>query len=218
MIMLPACKALLFDLDGTLIRSTGHFDRVWVRWAALHDIDPAPILATHHGCRMEDTIRRVTGTRFADPAAMAREVETIIDLAASALDGLSAIAGAREFLTRLPKDRWALVTSNHVSLATSWLAHLALPIPDVIVAADDVSRGKPDPEGYLKASALLGFDPQDCLVFEDAPAGIAAARAAGCPLVIVSGTLSPTSPETSDGIEAIGWIDDYRGLSLPHWG
>lgn len=207
--MLPTCKALLFDLDGTLIRSTSLFDAVWVRWATSHDLDPAPILVTHHGRRMEDTIQKAGGERFASSEALAREVEAVITMAGETCEGLVEIAGAASFLHSLPKDRWAIVTSNHASLARRWLAHLAMPIPDVLISATDVSRGKPDPEGYLKASQQLGFAPQDCVVFEDAPAGIAAARAAGCPLVIVKGTLNPTSSDET------GWIDDYHGLKLP---
>lgn len=204
--MLRRYKAFLFDLDGTLIRSTRHFDGVWVRWAGRHGIDPAPILASHHGRRMEDTIRRVTGDRFAAPGQMAVEIDAIIAMAATDLDGLSVIEGAREFLHSLPRERWAIVTSNHLSLVKSWLAHLAMPLPDTVITADDVRRGKPDPEGYLSASAALGFAPSDCLVFEDAPAGIEAARAAGCGVMIIEGTLTAPTPQ------AEGWIRDYRGL------
>lgn len=199
-------KACLFDLDGTLIRSTSHFDEVWIRWAGLHGIDPAPILASHHGRRMEDTIRHVTGPRFDAPESMAEQIGLIIAMAATHLDKLAIIDGAKEFLHSLPKDRWALVTSNHLFLVKSWLAFLDMPLPDVIITADDVSRGKPDPEGYLKASATLGFAPQDCLVFEDAPAGIEAARSAGCGLIIIEGTLTAPVPD------AEGWMKDYRGF------
>ena len=201
-------KACLFDLDGTLIRSTHHFDTVWIRWAALHGIDPAPILASHHGRRMEDTIRRFTGQRFDAPDAMAAQVDRIIGMAATDLHNLTIIDGAKEFVHSLPMDRWAVVTSNHLSLVKSWLAFLDMPLPDVIITADDVSRGKPDPEGYLKASASLGFAPQDCLVFEDAPAGIEAARSAGCGLMIIEGTLTAPSPE------AQGWMKDYRRFGV----
>jgi sugar-phosphatase len=201
-------KACLFDLDGTLIRSTHHFDDVWIRWAGLHGIDPAPILATHHGRRMEDTIRHVTGERFDAGHAMAEQIDRIIAMAATNLHNLTIIDGAKEFLHSLPEDRWAIVTSNHLSLVKSWLAFLDMPLPDVIVTADDVSRGKPDPEGYLKASAALGFAPQDCLVFEDAPAGIEAARSAGCGLMIIEGTLTAPAPDTQ------GWMKDYRGFGV----
>jgi len=206
--MFPRYKACLFDLDGTLIRSTSHFDSVWIGWAALHGIDPAPILATHHGRRMEDTIRHATGSRFDRPDSMAEQIDTIITMAASNPDTLSIIDGAREFLQSLPKDRWAIVSSNHLFLVKSWLTYLDMPLPDVIIAADDVSRGKPDPEGYLKACATLGFDPQDCLVFEDAPAGIKAARSAGCGLMIIEGTLKAPVPD------AEGWMRDYRGFGI----
>lgn len=201
-------KACLFDLDGTLIRSTHHFDAVWIRWAALHGIDPAPILATHHGRRMEDTIRHVTGARFDAPRAMAEQIDIIITMAATHLDNLTIIDGAKEFLHSLPEDRWAIVTSNHLSLVKGWLHFLAMPLPAVIITADDVSRGKPDPEGYLKASAALGFAPQDCLVFEDAPAGIKAAKSAGCGLIIIEGTLTAPEPD------AEGWMKDYRGFGV----
>jgi mannitol-1-/sugar-/sorbitol-6-phosphatase len=206
--MLANYKAFLFDLDGTLIKSTEHFEAVWIRWAKMRAINPEPILQTHHGRRMEDTIREFGGDRFTSPDALAAEIAIIIDMAGTQLENLEVIAGAKEFLNQLPKDSWAIVTSNHLVLVKKWLSYLNMPIPDIIVTAEDVCFGKPAPEGFLRASALLGRAPKECLVFEDSPIGIKAAQAAGCGLMIVEGTLSAPTPDTA------GWIKDYHGLKL----
>ena len=206
--MLKNYKAFLFDLDGTLIKSTKHFESVWIRWAKMHAINPGPILETHHGRRMEDTIREFGGDRFAPPDALAEEIATIIDMAGNQLENLEIIAGAKEFLYQLPKDSWAIVTSNHLALVKKWLSYLNMPIPDIIVTAEDVRIGKPNPEGFLRACALLGRSPNECVVFEDSPIGIKAAQAAGCELIIVEGTLSAPAPNT------VGWIKDYHELKF----
>lgn len=185
--------AFLFDMDGTLITSTAAAERVWTRWAERHGLDIAAFVPTIHGVRAIDTIRRqnLTGIDLdAEVAWVERgEIEDV--------DGVAPIPGAIDFVKRLPPDRWAVVTSASIPLARARLKAAGVTPPAVMITAEDVARGKPDPAGYLKAAATLGFDIADCLVFEDAEAGIKAGEAAGADVVVV--TAAWTHPlETDD--------------------
>src|SRR5579859_478475 len=169
------CKALLFDLDGVLADSHANVERHWRRWADQHGIEVARIFAIMHGRRTIETIQLVAPTlEDAAGEALRLEQEATVDK-----EGTVAIAGAYDLLTSLPPERWAVVTSGTLLLARPRLQYIGLPLPDVFITGDDVVQGKPHPEGYLKAAALLGFLPQDCIVVEDALAGIQAAHAAG---------------------------------------
>jgi len=178
-------SAILFDMDGTLVDSMAHDERQWMRWAERHGLDPQPILTISHGRRTLETIREVA-PHLATEEELARFSEE--ELADS--EGICAVAGAPAILQALPRSRWALVTSAPRQLAEMRMASAGLPLPVVIVSADDVQRGKPDPEGVLLAARLLGVDPRDCLVVEDTPAGIEAARAAGMATLGVTTTYS----------------------------
>jgi sugar-phosphatase len=179
-------RAILFDLDGTLIDSSVVVERHWRRFASVHDLDVGAILAVCHGRRSVDTIREIAPHLDAEVAA--RELD---DGEALDLDGLEVVAGASELLTSLPPETWAIVTSGHCELASRRLEALGLPVPQVMVCAEDVEHGKPDPEGYARAAELLGAEPDACVVVEDAPAGIAAGRALGATVVAVSTTHRP---------------------------
>ncbi|WP_114392306.1 HAD-IA family hydrolase [Oleisolibacter albus] len=174
--------AFLFDMDGTVISSIAATERVWSAWARRHGVDVARFLPTIHGVRAIDTVRRqnLPGIDVeAEAAAVTRaEIEDV--------DGIVPIEGAAAFLASLPSDRWAVVTSAPRALAESRLGAAGLPLPAVVVTAEDVARGKPAPDGFQLAARRLGQDPADCLVFEDAPAGIAAAEAAGGGVVVVT--------------------------------
>lgn len=189
MASLPAPRtyqAFLFDMDGTLITSTLAAERVWTRWAERHGLDVAALLSVMHGVRAVDTIRNQNLPDIdldAEVAWVERgEIEDV--------DGVAPIPGAIDFVKRLPPDRWAVVTSASVPLARARLKAAGVTPPAVMITAEDVERGKPDPAGYLKAAATLGFDVADCLVFEDAEAGIKAGEAAGADVVIVTATHS----------------------------
>ena len=167
--------ALLFDMDGTIVNSIAAAERVWVAWAERHGLDVEAFMPTIHGVRGIETITRL-GLPGVDPAA---EAEAILLAEMEDVDGVAAIEGAAVFLASLPADRWAIVTSSPRRLALRRLAAAGLPVPAVLVTAEDVERGKPAPDCFLLAAERLGQRIEDCLVFEDAPAGIQAAEAAG---------------------------------------
>lgn len=176
--------AFLFDMDGTVLSSIAAAERVWAVWAARHGLDVARFLPTLHGMRAVDTIARL-GLPGVDPVAEAEAItrDELLDVA-----GIVPIAGAAAFLAALPPTRWTLVTSAPRALAQRRLAAAGLPVPAQMVAAEDVRHGKPAPDGYLLAARRLGVAIGDCLVFEDAPAGIAAAEAAGATVLVISAT------------------------------
>lgn len=179
-----AYQAFLFDMDGTLITSVAAAERVWTRWALRHDLDAETFVPTIHGVRTIDTIRR---QNLAD-VDLDAEVAWVERGEIEDVDGVAPIPGALDFVRRLPPDRWAVVTSASPALAQARLKAAGLTPPTVLVTADDVERGKPDPAGYLAAAAALGFAASECLVFEDADAGIQAGDAAGAEVVVVTAT------------------------------
>ena len=170
---LVACDAVLFDLDGVLADSTASVEHHWRAWAARHRLDGDALMQVVHGRRAIDSIREFAPHLDAD-----RE---LIDLAASEagdLTGVAPLDGAARLVASLPANRWAVVTSGTRPVATARLAHVGIAIPRVLITADVVARGKPDPEGYLAAARALEVPPSRCIVVEDAPPGITAARAA----------------------------------------
>lgn len=175
--------AFLFDMDGTLIDSIPSAVRIWTRWAERHGVDVPSLLHAMHGVRAIETIRR-----FAPHADHEAEAAQLTQDEIDDVDGVLPIPGAAEFLASLPADRWAIVTSAPRDLALVRLAAAGLAPPAVLVTADDVSHGKPAPDCYLAAAALLGVNAADCLVWEDAPAGIAAGEAAGADVAIITAT------------------------------
>ncbi|MFQ2172615.1 HAD-IA family hydrolase [Aeromonas rivipollensis] len=176
-------EALLLDMDGTLVHSTTEVETVWRLWCQGHRLDPAPVLAMCHGVRSREVIRAL-----APQLDLAREVVLLDELEINHTGAAEPIAGARAVLAALPAECWALVTSASQRVARHRLASAGLPLPKLLIGAEEVERGKPDPEPYLLAARRLGLAPADCLVFEDAPAGILSALQAGCPVVQVGGS------------------------------
>lgn len=174
--------ALLLDMDGTLVHSTDEVETVWRLWCRRHQLAPEPVLAMCHGLRSREVIRAL-----APQLDMAQEVALLDELEIHHTGRGEAIMGSRALLTRLPAERWALVTSASQRVARHRLESAGLPLPTLLVAAEDVVHGKPDPEPYLLGAERLGVAPADCLVFEDAPAGIQSALRAGCAVVQVGG-------------------------------
>ncbi|PCR93378.1 glycerol-3-phosphatase [Pseudomonas sp. FW215-R2] len=179
-----AFGAFLFDMDGTVLNSIAAAERIWAAWAERHGVDVETFLPTIHGVRAIDTITRLNlpGVDAEAQAAFITEAE-IEDV-----EGIVEIPGAAAFLKSLPADRWAMVTSAPRDLALRRMAAAGIPEPAVMITAEDVTAGKPDPAGYRLAAKRLGLEPADCLIFEDATVGIQAAEAAGAPLMIITAT------------------------------
>ncbi|MGO4450827.1 HAD family hydrolase [Phyllobacterium sp. TAF24] len=177
-------SALLFDMDGTVLNSLAAAERVWGDWARSKGLDVEAFMPTMHGSRGIDTISRL-GLPGVDPVAEAAEIERAeID----DVEGIIAIPGAVAFLKSLPPQSWAIVTSAPILLAKRRMEAAGIPFPEIMVTAEDVSIGKPDPQCYLLGAKKLGVDIADCLVFEDAPAGIQAGEAAGAEVLVITAT------------------------------
>ena len=177
------CSAILFDLDGVLVDSTGSVSRQWSLWAEENNIPPQTVLDIAHGVRTIEVVRRLTPHLDAEA-----EVKRLEKREAEDHHGVFVMPGAAELLKSIPEGWWCVVTSGTRYLATSRLVVGKLPHPKVLVAADDVSKGKPDPEPYLTGAKLLGMKPSECLVVEDAPAGIVAAHAGGMKVIGITST------------------------------
>ena len=179
-----SCAAFLFDLDGVLINSTPAVARVWRRWAVEHGFNPEEVVARAHGRPSLTTVREYLPN--ADHEAENREVERreIADLA-----GVVPLPGALALLASLPQDRWTIVTSCTRPLAEVRIKAAGLPLPEKMITSNDIGRGKPDPEPYLKAAALLGFRAAECLVCEDVPAGIRSGKSAGAKVIAFKTTV-----------------------------
>ncbi len=194
-----SARAVLFDMDGTLLESTEAVTRVWTRFAEQFGLGIDEVMATSHGVRMAETVERYApaGT---DVAAVVAELSEW-ELADS--DGIVALDGSRALLAALPPASVALVTSASRKLAVARMEAAGLPLPAVLVTAEDVDHGKPRPDCYLLAAERLGVDARDTVVFEDADAGVRAGLAAGATVVVVGGLES----------------DSTRGLlRVPHYG
>ncbi|MFI6373076.1 HAD family hydrolase [Streptomyces sp. NPDC050546] len=178
-------QALLFDNDGTLVSSLDSVDRCWTRWAAEYGITAEEFARVElHGRPAVEIAADLLPAEIV-PGALARiedlEVEDVPN------GGVHLLPGTRAFLDSLPAERWAVVTSATRRLAEARLDAVGI-LPKTLVAADDITRGKPDPEPYLLAARTLGVDPAHCVVFEDAPAGLTSGRAAGMTTVALTTT------------------------------
>jgi len=174
----------LFDMDGTILNSIAAAERVWGRWALRQGLDLEAFLPTMHGKRGIDTISGLNLPGI-DPVA---EAEEILRGEIEDVEGVIAIDGAADFLASLPPNRWAIVTSAPIDLARARLAAAGIPQPTIMVTAEDVSVGKPDPQGYLLGAERIGASASEMLVFEDVPAGVAAGEAAGADVMVITAT------------------------------
>lgn len=191
------CAAVLFDLDGVLVDSRRCVELVWETWARRHDLDPAAIVRIAHGRRASEVLREV-----APHLDVAAEVAILDGLEETERRGVEVRPGARELVGAIPRSRWAVVTSGSPAVARFRLALGGLPDPPVLVTGAEVRRGKPDPEGYLRAAAALARRPAACVVLEDTPAGIAAGRAAGMTVIAVRGTYAEDRLAAADATVA----------------
>ena len=177
------CRAILFDLDGVLVNSAECVEKTWRSFASRHDLDVDKVLVYAHGRRTKETIQLVAPELDAE-----HEVATLERNEAMTTEGVYEVLGARELLESLPPDRWAIVTSGIRAVADLRIRFTSLPSPAVMICADDIANGKPHPEGYLKAAETLGRSPADCVVIEDAPAGIEAAHNAAMRVIAIAST------------------------------
>jgi mannitol-1-/sugar-/sorbitol-6-phosphatase len=168
------CRAILFDLDGVLVDSTAYIEDQWRRWATAKGLEAEPFLQVCHGRRAVETIRLAAPDLDAEAEVAAFKPEDAGDCRV-----LAPTEGALRLVRTLPVESWAVATSGPRVVASERLRQAGLPIPPVLICAEDVVHGKPSPDVYLMAAAALGVSPSECIVIEDAPAGIEAARAAG---------------------------------------
>lgn len=204
------CAAILFDLDGVLVDSAACVEKSWRDWSARHGLDPERVLAVAHGRRTTETIPFV-----APHLNVAEEVAALAAIESVTTDGVLAVPGARELVESLPPNAWAIVTSGVRSVATLRIRHTGLPMPRVLVCADEIERGKPDPQGYLVAAERLGVQPAMCVVIEDTPPGLAAARAAAMRSIGIAGTYPPESLSMADYV--VPRLDALRVRSAGCW-
>jgi mannitol-1-/sugar-/sorbitol-6-phosphatase len=197
-------RGILFDIDGTLVDSAAAIERSWRAWAREFRVDTDAVIEACHGRRTEDIV-----AQFVSPRQLAAAVARQITLELADRDGVLALPGSREVLAALPHGRWAAVTSGERSLMTARLEASGLPVPPILISAEDVSTGKPSPEGYVKAAAALGFPARHCLVVEDSPAGISAGRAAGARTLAVTTTHDP-----AELVDAHTVVTDLSCLSV----
>ncbi len=185
------CQAVLFDLDGVLIDSYQAIVQSWREWADRHHIDLDVVLANAYGRRSNDTIAIV-----APHLDAGREADWLTEVEYRYVEMTAPYANARELLGQLADQPHAFVTSGILGLASARARYCQLPIPDVFITADDVAEGKPSPEGYLLAARRLGIDPRQCVVIEDSPAGLQAAKAGGMQAIAI-GTTHPAAELTA---------------------
>jgi sugar-phosphatase len=189
------CSAILFDLDGVLVDSTPSVARQWSLWARENNIDPESAVEIAHGRRTIESVRLLAPHLDAEAETKKIERREVEDN-----EGVVVMPGATTLLESLPPKRWCVVTSGTRRLATSRLKVGNLKVPEVLVSADDVVNGKPNPEPYLKGASLLKMEPRECIVVEDAPAGIAAAHAAGMTVVALTTTYPASALQEADAI------------------
>ena len=197
-------RALLLDMDGTLVNSHAVVERVWTEWAVAQGLDPADVLPNIHGRQAHASMAVLLPGRphelnLADNAQMLEKEQRD-------LDGVIPVPGAPELLARIADHPHALVTSAPRSLAEARMGAAGIPVPAVRVMAEDVRASKPDPEGFLRAAAMLGVEPASCAVFEDSAMGIAAARAAGMAVVGVGDAAAACDPDIA--------VADFTALEI----
>lgn len=196
-------RAILFDLDGVLVNSTPSVTRQWRIWAGEHGIGPDEVVEIAHGRRTVETVRLLAP--HLDAEAEVRKLEA---REAADTEGVTVMPGAAELVNALPGGCWAVVTSGTRRLALARLLLAQVPIPLVLVSADDVTQGKPNPAPYLQAAQKLGMDPGDCLVIEDAPAGIRAAHAGNMRVIALPSTYPRSALREADAV--VGGLADIR--------
>jgi sugar-phosphatase len=187
------CQAILFDLDGTLVDSAFRVQRLWLEWGKRKGIDLQSIMEVMHGRRAGETIQIVAPHLSVNDELEILENEEITDMA-----GVRPYASAKDLLSQLSCTQWAIVTSGSRRVASARIKYVRLPVPDVFITAEDVSAGKPAPDAYLLAANRLLVKPSDCVVVEDAPAGVQAGRSAGMKVIAIASSISKEALSHAD--------------------
>ena len=209
------CRALLFDMDGVLIDSTPAVARVWRNWAIAHGFDPDEVVKRAHG---RPSI--VTLSEYLPDADHVAENRMVERAEMEDLEGVVPLPGSRELLVSLPVERWTIVTSSTRPLAEVRLKAAGLSIPPKMVTSSDVVNGKPHPEPYLKAAAMLGFQASACIVVEDVPAGIRAGKSAGARVIACRTTVQESDLRAAGadwvvrGCAELSLVGAQQGLTL----
>jgi sugar-phosphatase len=172
------CKGILFDMDGILISSLGSVERSWTKWAQMRDVDPAYALTMIHGRRAIESVAILRPDLESN-----EELKLIEDIELADGEGIQVLPGVFDLIAALPRDQWTVVTSATEGLARTRLSAAGFVLPGRLVTANTVTQGKPHPAPFLAGAALLGFDPQECVVFEDSASGVNAGHAAGCTVI-----------------------------------
>ncbi|MEV4735863.1 MULTISPECIES: HAD-IA family hydrolase [unclassified Microbacterium] len=208
-----SARALLLDMDGTLVDSTAVVERLWLSWAEPHGLDPATVLGVIHGRQGHQSMAIMLPER--DHSINLVENQQMLATEASDVDGVIEISGAGVFLRSLEGVPHAIVTSANVPLMNARMTAAGLTVPELAVTAESVSASKPDPEGFLLGASLLGIDPADCIVFEDSGAGIQAAHAAGMRVVGIGAHARTHSPEFHvDDLTQVAVVRTTDGFEL----
>jgi len=197
------CQAILFDLDGVLVDSAECIERTWRKWAGRHGLNADRVISLAHGRRAIETVRLIAPDLSAD-----EELAVLAASESTTSEGIYEIEGARALLEQLPPRGWGVVTSGIRAVAEFRVHHTGLPSPPVMICADEIAHGKPDPEGYLLAAARLGRSPEECVVVEDAPAGIESAQAAGMRVIAIAVTYARARLSDADAI--VSRLTDLR--------
>lgn len=197
------CQAVLFDMDGILISSIGSVERTWTKWSLMRGIDPARTLALAHGRRALETLAALRPDLDGEA-----ELKIVEEIEMADDEDMRVLPGVPELLRALPRDRWTVVTSATDRLTRARLAAGGIPVPERLVTAEHVTRGKPHPEPFLAGAALLGFAPQQCVVFEDSAAGAQAGREAGCTVI------ATTFSHPAESLDAAHYlVEDLTGVT-----
>ncbi len=197
------CQAILFDLDGTLIESTSFIERLWQDWGIRHGVSPQYMSEIMHGRRGVEIISMVAPHLSAQEEVSVLETAEILNM-----NGMKAYPGAMELLKALPRKQWAIVTSGSIRVASARLNYTKLPMPEVLITSENVTAGKPAPDAYLLAASRLNVKPSECVVVEDAPAGIQAAKAAGMKAIGVAAIQSREALSQADIV--VGKLADIK--------
>jgi mannitol-1-/sugar-/sorbitol-6-phosphatase len=197
LVMQIRCRALLFDMDGVLVDSTPAVARVWTAWADRFGLEPSAVVRQAHGRPSIATIRELLPTADHRAENQAIEKAEIADV-----EDIIALPGTKQLLDALLPDRFAVVTSASNPLAVVRLRAAGFAIPKHLITASDIHYGKPHPEPYLRGAQSVGVPPADCLVIEDAPAGIQSGKAAGCRVL----ALRTTTPDPALQAAGADWI------------